>query len=74
MTDLINILRAPFTGADCQIGYVEGDDLIEHSPVRPVHGRWRVKLGYIESDEFVLTFYGATSFTGDGYQIGIRRR
>ena len=32
-----------------------------------VHGRWIVKLGYVECDDFVLeTFYGATSFTGDG--------
>ena len=31
-----------------------------------VHGRWSVKLGYVEGDDFVLTFAGATSFTGDG--------
>ena len=31
-----------------------------------VHGRWIVKLGYVECDEFGGTFSGATSFTGDG--------
>ena len=46
----------------------------KHSSGDLVHGRWIVKLDDVESDDFLEgTFYGATSFTGDGLSIGIRR-
>ena len=33
-----------------------------------VHGRWSVKLGYVECDDLLFkeTFSGSTSFTGEG--------
>ena len=44
-----------------------GDEfVVDILPSDLVHGRWSVKLGYVEGDEFGRTFYGATSFTGDG--------
>ena len=53
---------------ECQIGIRRGCDEFEttHSSCDLVHGRQCVKLGYVECDEYVQTFYFADSFTGDG--------
>ena len=63
-----NILRCDLVHGRwiVKLGYVECDDFVWNIlRCDLVHGRF-VKLGYVECDEFGETFYGATSFTGDG--------